>query len=60
MHADGFRDIVNIDFSATLIERMKLKHKDTAMEWIEGDIKALPLPSDSCDVAIDKGEPLLV
>ncbi|RPD59094.1 S-adenosyl-L-methionine-dependent methyltransferase [Lentinus tigrinus ALCF2SS1-7] len=57
MYDDGYKNIVNIDYSGILIEKMRHKHGQTApeMEWHEMDIRDLKFETDSFDVAIDKG-----
>ncbi|KAK3814152.1 MAG: S-adenosyl-L-methionine-dependent methyltransferase [Benniella sp.] len=56
MYDDGYHNIVNIDFSKTVIENMAEKCKDrVGMEWLEMDIKDLKFEDCSFDVAIDKG-----
>jgi len=57
MYDDGFKNIVNIDFSGVLIEKMRSLHAETRpeMEWHEMDIRDLKFEDDSFDVAIDKG-----
>lgn len=56
MYDDGYRNIVNVDYSSTVINQMRLRHKtrDT-MEWHEMDIRQLKFQDDTFDVAIDKG-----
>lgn len=60
MWDDGYSQIVNVDYSSILIERMKQQHETlrSSMQWIVGDVKALPLEDSSFDVAIDKGRPI--
>ncbi|KAI8996436.1 S-adenosyl-L-methionine-dependent methyltransferase [Trametes punicea] len=57
MYDDGYRNIVNTDYSGVLIEKMRHKHERSRpeMEWHEMDIRDLRFPDDSFDVAIDKG-----
>ncbi|TCD69131.1 hypothetical protein EIP91_008607 [Steccherinum ochraceum] len=57
MYDDGYKNIVNTDYSGILIEKMRQKHVDTRpeMEWHEMDVRDLNFDSDSFDVAIDKG-----
>ncbi|EIW79149.1 S-adenosyl-L-methionine-dependent methyltransferase [Coniophora puteana RWD-64-598 SS2] len=57
MYDDGFKNIVNIDFSGVLIEKMRSLHAGTRpeMEWHEMDIRDLKFEDGSFDVAIDKG-----
>ncbi|KAF9956097.1 hypothetical protein BGZ72_003034 [Mortierella alpina] len=56
MYDDGFHNIVNIDFSKTVIDNMTEKCKDrVGMEWIEMDIRDLKFEDGSFDIVIDKG-----
>lgn len=52
----GFTDIVNIDFSATVIERMKKTHIEERphMQWITMDMTDMHFEPASFDVVIDK------
>ncbi|KAF8817463.1 S-adenosyl-L-methionine-dependent methyltransferase [Phlegmacium glaucopus] len=57
MWDDGYRNIVNVDYSAVLIEQMRKRHGQVRpeMEWHEMDVRDLSFEADSFDVAIDKG-----
>jgi len=57
MWNDGYKNIVNVDYSSVVIEQMRLRHGSVRpeMEWLEADVRELPFESDSFDVAIDKG-----
>ncbi|KAI9062509.1 S-adenosyl-L-methionine-dependent methyltransferase [Trametes sanguinea] len=57
MYDDGYKNIVNTDYSGILIEKMRHKHEHSRpeMEWHEMDIRDLKFDDDSFDVAIDKG-----
>ncbi|KZT07273.1 S-adenosyl-L-methionine-dependent methyltransferase [Laetiporus sulphureus 93-53] len=57
MYDDGYRNIVNIDYSGVLISKMHHRYASTRpeMEWHEMDIRSLTFPSASFDIAIDKG-----
>ncbi|KAF8159568.1 S-adenosyl-L-methionine-dependent methyltransferase [Crassisporium funariophilum] len=57
MWEDGYRNIVNTDYSAILIEQMRSRHGQARpeMEWHEMDVRDMSFPSGSFDVAIDKG-----
>ncbi|KAI0372599.1 S-adenosyl-L-methionine-dependent methyltransferase [Pilatotrama ljubarskyi] len=57
MYDDGYKNIVNTDYSGILIEKMRHKHAESRpeMEWHEMDIRDLKFEDDSFDVAIDKG-----
>ncbi|OCH91499.1 S-adenosyl-L-methionine-dependent methyltransferase [Obba rivulosa] len=57
MYDDGYKNIVNIDYSSIVIEKMKQRneHSRPEMEWHEMDIRQLTFDSETFDVAIDKG-----
>ncbi|KAJ7576916.1 S-adenosyl-L-methionine-dependent methyltransferase, partial [Mycena floridula] len=56
MYDDGYRNIVNIDYSATCIQQMRERHASRPeMEWHEMDIRELQFEDNSFDVALDKG-----
>jgi len=57
MWDDGYHNIVNVDYSAVLIEQMRERHSQIRpeMEWLEMDVRNLSFQADSFDVAIDKG-----
>ncbi|KIP02687.1 hypothetical protein PHLGIDRAFT_32105 [Phlebiopsis gigantea 11061_1 CR5-6] len=57
MYDDGYKNIVNVDYSGILIEKMRRKHQEVrpGMEWLEMDVRELKFNSESFDVAIDKG-----
>jgi len=57
MWDDGYKNIINVDYSSVLIERMRQRHEliRPEMEWHEADVRDLPWETGSFDVAIDKG-----
>lgn len=57
MYDDGYKNIVNIDYSDILIEQMRKKHGEARpeMEWLEMDVRDLKFEDGTFDVAIDKG-----
>ncbi|KAF9446210.1 S-adenosyl-L-methionine-dependent methyltransferase [Macrolepiota fuliginosa MF-IS2] len=57
MWEDGYKNIVNTDYSAVLIEKMRQRHGQARpeMEWHEMDVRSLKFDDGSFDVAIDKG-----
>ncbi|GBE89613.1 S-adenosyl-L-methionine-dependent methyltransferase [Sparassis latifolia] len=57
MYDDGYKNIVNTDYSGILIEKMRQRHEQARpeMEWHEMDIRDIVFDADSFDVAIDKG-----
>ena len=56
LYDGGFENIVNIDFSAVVIEKMAIENGDTRpkMQWICMDMLQLDFPDASFDVVIDK------
>ncbi|KAI6042712.1 S-adenosyl-L-methionine-dependent methyltransferase [Pisolithus marmoratus] len=57
MWDDGYKNIVNVDYSAVAIERMRARNSETRpeMQWYEMDVRSLTFPDSSFDIAIDKG-----
>ncbi|KAF9245351.1 S-adenosyl-L-methionine-dependent methyltransferase [Melanogaster broomeanus] len=57
MWEDGYRNIVNVDYSAVVIEQMHARHAKVRpnMEWHEMDVRSLSFEDASFDIAIDKG-----
>lgn len=46
-----------IDFSTAVINQMRMRFAaDSGIEWKEADVRDLPIPSGSIDVAFDKGK----
>lgn len=55
MYNDGYRNIVNIDFSSVVIENMRQKCKDLVeMEWMVMDITSMTFAASSFDVVVEK------
>ncbi|OLL24445.1 Queuine tRNA-ribosyltransferase-like protein [Neolecta irregularis DAH-3] len=54
LYDDGFQNIVNVDFSNTLISEMIQRYKNKPMEWTVADARELRY-SGEFDVIIDKG-----
>ncbi|GAA5907684.1 hypothetical protein JCM6882_008947 [Rhodosporidiobolus microsporus] len=56
MYDDGYHNIHNIDYSPIVIEKMaKTNAERVGMTWTVADIRALPFPSSSIDICLDKG-----
>ncbi|KAF8623206.1 hypothetical protein AX15_006444 [Amanita polypyramis BW_CC] len=57
MWNDGYKNIMNTDYSSVVIEQMRQRHGNTRpeMEWHEMDVRDLKFESGTFDVAIDKG-----
>ncbi|CAL1714250.1 unnamed protein product [Somion occarium] len=57
MYDDGYKNIVNTDYSDILIKKMRHKHQQLRpeMQWLEMDVRDLKFESGSFDFALDKG-----
>ncbi|KAF8347789.1 S-adenosyl-L-methionine-dependent methyltransferase [Amanita rubescens] len=57
MWDDGYKNIVNIDYSSVVIEQLRQRHEiiRPEMEWLEMDIRDLKFEDGAFDVVIDKG-----
>ncbi|KAI0282987.1 S-adenosyl-L-methionine-dependent methyltransferase [Russula brevipes] len=56
MYDDGYKNIVNVDYSPVVIERMAERNLSRPeMQWLEMDIRELSFDDGTFDVAIDKG-----
>lgn len=57
MWDDGYRNIVNVDYSPVVIDAQRTLHAASRpeMEWHVMDVRELAFPDASFDVAIDKG-----
>jgi len=56
MYDDGYKNIVNVDYSPIVIERMRARNHDRPeMSWLVMDVRNMEFEDDSFDVAIDKG-----
>ncbi|KAK0467185.1 S-adenosyl-L-methionine-dependent methyltransferase [Desarmillaria tabescens] len=57
MYDDGYKNIVNVDYSSVVIEQMQKRHgvDRSEMEWRVMDVRELEFGDDHFDVAIDKG-----
>ncbi|KAJ2963774.1 hypothetical protein NQZ79_g1198 [Umbelopsis isabellina] len=56
MYDDGYKNITNIDYSATVIQQMAERCSDRPeMKWLEMDIRDLKFDDRTFDVVIDKG-----
>jgi len=57
MYDDGFQNIVNVDYSDVLIDRMRKEHENERphMQWHVMDVRNLQFKDNSFDVVIDKG-----
>ena len=53
---EGFENIINIDYSATVINAMSSIHSDSkpSMLWVHMDMLKLDFPPETFDVVIDK------
>lgn len=50
----GYKDQVNVDFSATAIETMKKRYEELGLEWKAMDVRNMDFEDEVFDVAIDK------
>lgn len=56
MYLDGYRNIVNMDYSPVVIDRMREAHANmTEMTWVEMDINKLDFANDTFDCVLEKG-----
>merc|ERR1711934_1061578 len=56
MNDEGYDNITNIDFSITVIQKMKAKNAARTMQWFEMDVKDMHVFEDEdFDVVIEKG-----
>lgn len=58
LYADGFKNMVNVDYSPAVIEKMSILTRETCpeMSWECKDMRNLEgLASESFDVVLDKG-----
>ncbi|KAF5383780.1 hypothetical protein D9615_003567 [Tricholomella constricta] len=57
MWEDGYKNIVNTDYSSVVVEQMRQRHQTLRpeMEWHVMDVRDLQFDDDSFDVALDKG-----
>ncbi|EFC35528.1 predicted protein [Naegleria gruberi] len=54
MYMDGYTNIINMDYSSKVIEKMKLKYPN--MEWIEMDMLDMKgFENETFDIVLDKG-----
>jgi ubiquinone/menaquinone biosynthesis C-methylase UbiE len=57
LYENGYENIINLDFSSTVINEMKIKNSSKSrMTWIVGDMTNMTdIPSHSIDIVFDKG-----
>jgi len=57
MWEDGYHNIVNVDYSGVVIEKMREQHRESrpSMSWHEMDVCSLQFDDATFDIAIDKG-----
>lgn len=55
LHVDGYRNVTNVDISATVISQMAKRHSSLGQQFLQMDITKMTFPDESFDVAIDKG-----
>ena len=55
MYDDGYKNIVNIDISKSVIDYMRVRNeKRSGMEWLEMDVRKLEFDDNYFDLLIDK------
>ncbi|KAJ7117446.1 hypothetical protein C8R44DRAFT_879007 [Mycena epipterygia] len=56
MYDDGYKNIVNMDYSSVVIEQMRARHPEMeCTSRLEMDVRDLQFADGSFDVVIDKG-----
>ena len=56
LYLDGYMDIINIDYSHVVIEKMKQKHQNfEKMQYLVMDMTNMSFDKNSFDVIIEKG-----
>jgi len=56
MYDDGYHNIVNLDFSQVVIDKMAKRHAAcTGMTWVCMDMLNMGFTEDSFDVVLEKG-----
>jgi len=56
MYLDGYRNIVNLDFSRVVIEKMAEKYAGfEGMSWVCMDMLNMEFPIECFDVVLEKG-----
>lgn len=58
MYDNGWKNIVNIDYSTACIEQMTARHGEARpeMKWLEMDVMNLTFGDNQFDMVVDKGE----
>lgn len=51
----GFKNVVSIDISGAVIEKMKRKYKSDDLEWIQMDVANMSFDNETFDMVFDKG-----
>ncbi|ODO07656.1 hypothetical protein L198_01237 [Cryptococcus wingfieldii CBS 7118] len=57
LYDHGWKNVVNIDYSKTVIDQMRERHSEARpeMTWLEMDILNLQFADDEFDLVVDKG-----
>ena len=56
LYNDGYKNIVNMDYSPVVISNMQRRHKALGMEWVVMDAMEMSeFPASSFDVVLEKG-----
>jgi len=55
LHADGFRDVTNVDISSNVVEQMSKRYSSLGYRWQVMDVTKMTFPESKFDVIFDKG-----
>lgn len=55
LESKGYTNQLCVDFSSTVINLMRARYTGRSMQWEQMDVRDMPVPSSSVQVAFDKG-----